>query len=116
MEFKKVTVGNLIEDTKYATKGTRVVVGLSNPGWGNERFVVFLKTRTGRWIRKWERADRMVNFRNVTISSAHPFWDKVFDFSPEQFEQASIRERVRRLSGLRPKILGAGFEEKGVRR
>jgi hypothetical protein len=116
VEEIKAVACNFAVPTKIAAKGALCFVLLSNPGWGNERIVVLIRSRGGRWIRKWERIDRLTNFRVKTVVSADPVFERVKGseyLEPVSFQFAEIRERIGRLAGMRPGL--HGFEPKGPR-
>ena len=63
---------NCAEGTSIAQAGARAYVVTSNPGWGQERIEILVRSRGGRWVRKWERTDRLTNFRGKTLPPEHP--------------------------------------------
>lgn len=69
---RKVIQCNLSVTMSYAVEGARAYVVRLNPGWGNERIVVLVRSRGGRWIEKWESVTRLRDFRVKTIPEDHP--------------------------------------------
>lgn len=63
---------NIAEPTKECVAGALAFVINFNPGSGGESMHVYARSRSGRWIRKWERLHRLTNFRVKTIPPAHP--------------------------------------------
>lgn len=57
---------------RYISEGALAFVKWTNPGNGNDRIPIFVRTRSGRWINKWERIDRLSNFRVKTVTEHHP--------------------------------------------
>ncbi len=111
--------------TKSASKGTLAFLVRDNPGWGNERVILLYKSRKGRWIEKWERIDRLTNFRLKTVVDLDPVYGRLVssmtravgseNYVSDPFQYAEVIQRIARLSGMRPSLSG-GFEEKGTRR
>lgn len=119
MKEVRVVACNFAVATKIASKGSLCYVLLDNPGWGNNRIVVLVRSRGGRWVNQWERVDRLTNFRMKTVVEADPVYDRVKDSpyeEPGPFQSAEIHERIARLIGMRPRIGDCGFEPKGVPR
>lgn len=119
MKEVKVVACNYAVAVKTASKGSLCYVLRDNAGWGNERIVILSRSRGGRWIMRWERIDRLTNFRTKTVVADNPVYDRVKDsgyLQPEPFRVAELRNRIARLTGLRLTILGNGFEPKGTRR
>jgi hypothetical protein len=48
-----------------------------NRGWGGERVRLLARSRSGRWIEKWETRKRLGNFRWKTIPAEHPFYGRI---------------------------------------
>lgn len=85
---RRVVQCNYAEGTKIAAKGARAYVVYPNPGGGYDRIGILVRSRGARWVEKWERADRLCNFRVKTLPPEHP----------------AVRQRpaVRRRVGRRP--------------
>jgi hypothetical protein len=117
MEEIKIVACNYAVPVKASSKGTLCFVLRANNGNANESVVILCRSRGGRWIERWERIDRLTNFRFKTVVSADPVFERVKDsdyLEPAPFAFAAIRERIARLTGLRPSWPGCGFEPKGV--
>ena len=92
---------------------------LSNPGSGNDRIFILNRSRGKRWIERWERIDRLTNFRMKIVVAASSIYDRVKNHAyqePGPFQSAEIRERIARLIDMRPRVGSYGFEQKGVAR
>lgn len=72
---KYVVVCNLAEGISEARKGAKAYVIDPNAGWGGERQYLYLRSRCGRMIRKWESRTRLENFRVKTLPPEHPFYE-----------------------------------------
>src|SRR5215218_10808145 len=73
---KHVIACNVTEPTKTATAGSRAYVIWPNPGWANERIYLLIRSRGGRWIKKWEDMRRVDNFRAKTLPPEHPLYGR----------------------------------------
>jgi hypothetical protein len=89
---RKVIACNLTEGIAEASKGALAYVVLPNNGNGHDRIVILLRSRGGRWIRKWESIKRLSNFRVKTIPVGHPrYWSDplspqaLWDYEPESY-------------------------------
>ena len=67
---------NYAEGTNIARKGALAYVQLLNPGGGNDRLHLLVRSRGGRWVEKWEAMHRLTNFRLKTIPPEHPLYDR----------------------------------------
>jgi hypothetical protein len=85
MTDRRVVACNLSEATKVAAQGAKAYVVLPNPGSGHDRIEVLVRSRGGRWVRKWENARRLTNFRAVTIPPDHPRYadERLWDYEAE---------------------------------
>lgn len=61
--------------TRIFSPGALAYVVRDNPGNGNDRIVVLGRSRSGRWVEKYEPRSRLCNFRFKTIPLAHPLYD-----------------------------------------
>lgn len=70
--------------TQIAAAGAKAYVCLTNPGSGHDRVVVLVRSRSGRWVRKWEKTGRLHNFRPKTLPPEHPFYadERIMTFDP----------------------------------
>ena len=62
---------------KIASPGARAYVLRPNPGGGNDRIVILVRSRGARWVEKWENASRLCDFRLKTLPPEHPLYDRV---------------------------------------
>jgi hypothetical protein len=65
---------NYAEGTKIAAEGARAYLVGTNPGNANDRVEVLVRSRGGRWVRKWEDVRRLVDFRVKTLPPEHPLY------------------------------------------
>jgi hypothetical protein len=73
---RKVIQCNYAEGTGVAAPGARAYVVRGNPGNANDRFVVLVRSRGGRWVENWETADRLTDFRIKTLPAEHPLYGR----------------------------------------
>jgi hypothetical protein len=83
MEDKHVIACNVTEPTSPAATGALAYLRWSNPGNGNDRVPLLIRSRGGRWIEKWEDMRRLGSFRFKTIPPEHPLYDRL-DSQTEQ--------------------------------
>ena len=65
-------VCNFEEATSECVKGARAYVIYTNPGWGGERLLLLARSRSGRWIDKWESLKRLTGFRLTKVYDGDP--------------------------------------------
>jgi hypothetical protein len=83
---RRVIQCNYAEGTNIAAPDARAFVLLTNPGGGHDRVFVLVRSRSGRWVKKWESVTRLKNFRTKTLPPEHPlYW--VGEFSGPNIEQ-----------------------------
>lgn len=75
----RVVQCNLAVPTKTAVEGARCYLVNLNPGNGSERILVLIRSRSGRWIEKWENIRRLHNFRAKTVPAGHPLYGHLRD-------------------------------------
>jgi hypothetical protein len=75
----RVIACNVIEPTGTAVGGALAYVRWLNPGNGNDRLPLLIRSRGGRWIDKWESVRRLDNFRLKTIPPEHPLYGRLVD-------------------------------------
>lgn len=77
---RKVVQCNYAEGISPVAEGARAYVVYTNDGWDNERICVLARSRSGRWIEKWEDIRRLGNFRVKTLPPEHPLYsnDRLF--------------------------------------
>lgn len=73
-EDKKVVQCNFAVGTNIAPEGARAYVVRPNPGNGNDRILILVRSRGARWVEKWENTARLTNFRVKTIPPEHPLY------------------------------------------
>lgn len=71
---RKVVQCNYTEDISSVAQGARAYVVYPNEGWASERICVLARSRSGRWIEKWEDVRRLGNFRVKTLPPEHPLY------------------------------------------
>ena len=86
---------NYAEPTKTAAKGSLAFVLLANAGNAHECLFVLSRSRSGRWIEKWEALRRLTNFRRKTVPAESPLYAKLVDGCDDRALD-SIRRRSRR--------------------
>ncbi|HEY3742991.1 MAG TPA: hypothetical protein VGL53_24260 [Bryobacteraceae bacterium] len=74
---------NYAEDTKTAVKGGLAFVLAPNGGDVHGRLHILSRSRSGRWIRRWEPINRLTNFRKKTIPPDSPLYSKLLDASDD---------------------------------
>jgi hypothetical protein len=78
---KKAIVCNYAVATRACSLGARCYLINENPGWGGERVQILARSRGGIWIKRWEAAWRLHNFRFKTVPPGNPVYARVIDFS-----------------------------------
>lgn len=63
----KVVACNFLEATSECREGALAYVHNENRGNGSERIEVIARSRSGRWVTKWEAIWRLGNFRLKTM-------------------------------------------------
>jgi hypothetical protein len=86
VEDRKVVQCNYTTSTKTIPPGARAYLVRTNPGNGNDRIVVLVRSRGGRWIEKWESIRLLKNFRVKTLPPGHPQYgnDNLWSYEPEK--------------------------------
>lgn len=84
----RVVACNLTEPTATATAGTLAYVRWANNGHDNDRLPLLIRSRGGRWIRKWEDMRRLGNFRLKTIPPDNPIYARLREEAVSEPEQA----------------------------
>ena len=77
-DIKRVAC-NLRLTSKTAKMGA--IAYVLNPNFGNgcERISVLVRSKSGRWVVKWEAGWRLGNFRVKTIVPSDPIYDRVMN-------------------------------------
>jgi hypothetical protein len=77
---KKVIQCNFREGTSECAEGARAyVLDAEFAGDRVRRVQLLARSRSGRWIQKWEAAGRLRDFRFKTIPPEHAVYEKVAD-------------------------------------
>lgn len=97
---RRVVQCNYAAPVSAAPAGARAYLVRPNPGNGDDRVVILVRSRSGRWVEKWEDIRRLENFRCKTLPPGHPLYgdERIWDDDPELM--------VGRLSGARTRLSG----------
>jgi hypothetical protein len=76
---KRVIQCNFREATSECRAGARAY--LTSTGHGDNRVRVLARSRSGRWIRKWENLRRLTAFRFKTIPPEHTLYARLDETS-----------------------------------
>lgn len=71
---RRVIQCNFTETTNVAPKGARAYLIRLNPGNGNDRIIILVRSHGSRWVEKWESITRLNNFRIKTLPPNHPLY------------------------------------------
>jgi hypothetical protein len=76
---------NYTAAVSVAAAGARAYLVLPNPGGGDDRIMILVRSRGGRWVGKWESIRRLGNFRCKTLPPEHPMHtdERLWDHEPE---------------------------------
>ena len=88
---------NYAEPVGVAAEGALCYVRWPNPGGGNDRMQLLVRSRGGRWIEKWEAISRLQNFRLKTIPPDHPLYDRL-DWRPSEGDLKRLQDACDRAS------------------
>ena len=95
---RRVVQCNYAEPTSAAATGARAYLVRPNPGSGDERIVILVRSRGGRWIEKWEHIRRLENFRCKTLPAVHDLYgdERIWDHDAEAMAArlAAARDRL----------------------
>jgi hypothetical protein len=82
---RRVVQCNYTEAVSVAATGARAYLVRANPGGGDDRIVILVRSRGGRWIEKWESIRRVGNFRPKTLPPEHPLYgdERIWDYDAE---------------------------------
>lgn len=82
---RRVVQCNYTEPASAVASGARAYLLRPNPGSGDERIVILVRSRSGRWVEKWEDIRRLGNFRCKTLPPEHPMHadERLWDHEPE---------------------------------
>lgn len=84
----RVVQCNIAAPTKTAVEGSRCYLANLNPGGGSDRIVVLIRSRSGRWIAKWENIRRLTDFRVKTIPAEHTLYGRLTDRGMDRGDSA----------------------------
>lgn len=70
----RVVQCNIAAPTKVATRGSRAYLVRLNPGGGDDRIVVLVRSRGRRFVQKWENIKNLTDFRVKTVPPEHPMY------------------------------------------
>jgi len=102
MTDRRAIACNYAVPVSVAAKGALAYVDWPNWGGGNDRVPLLVRSRGGRWIRKWEAMHRLENFRLKTLPPEHPrYGDLIYEPTEEhleRFREACEREHDRHAS------------------
>jgi hypothetical protein len=97
---KRFIACNFRKGTKIARKGAIAYVLWPNYGGGNDRIPLLVRSRSGRWVEKWEAMSRLENFRFKTIPPEHPLYNRDYgilnDACLQSLQEACLREHATR--------------------
>lgn len=74
MEDRRVIACNYLAPVSPVSAGALCYVSLLNPGNGHDRIKILARSRSGRWVQKWEDRRRLTNFRLKTLPPEHPLF------------------------------------------
>lgn len=69
---KKAIACNYVESTSECAEGALCYIRQPNGGNCAERIEILARSRSGRWIIKWESTHRLSHFRFKAIPAQHP--------------------------------------------
>lgn len=79
---RQVVQCNYTTAVSAVAAGARAYLVRPNPGGGDDRIVILVRSRGGRWIEKWENIRRLGNFRCKTLPPEHPLYsdERIWDY------------------------------------
>jgi len=90
-ESISVIVCNYEESISSVSKGARCYVWDANASHGGERVHLLVRSRSGRWIRKWENRNRIGNFRLLKLQPENPVYSKLKGYVDFDGERGLLR-------------------------
>lgn len=101
---RRVVQCNYTEATKIAPAGARAYLVRPNPGNGNDRIEILVRSHGGRWVHKWEDIRRLDHFRVKVLPPEHPLHGEanghegqIWPYEPDRWAEiltaAATRER-----------------------
>lgn len=101
---------NYAEPVSAVATGARAYLVRPNPGAGDDRIVILVRSRGGRWIEKWEGICRLENFRRKTLPPGHPLYgdERLWDYAAEAMavrlnENAELAEAIKEAARREPR-------------
>ncbi len=97
---RRVVACNYGEATSVAPQGALAFVVYPDPDGFGKRVELLVRSRSGRWVRKYEDIRRVTNFRAKTVPPEHPrHGDKrLWDHEAEGTAAKLAEARARRLT------------------
>lgn len=107
---RRVVQCNYAEPVSAAAAGTRAYLVQPNPGGGDDRIVVLVRSRGGRWVEKWENIRRLRDFRVKTLPPGHPRYgdERIWDHDAEVMASRLAAARGRLAGPARREGRGPG--------
>lgn len=104
---RHVIACNYVGDVASISNGSKAYVTLLNTGSGHLRVMVIIRTRSGRWVHKWESIKRLDNFRVKTLPKEHFFYadERIID-GKGWGKYETLDELVEILEGARARATG----------
>lgn len=81
---------NYAVSVSESARGSRAYVLNVNYGGGSERVRILARSRSGRWIDRWESIKRLDRFRAVKPCSARPIFRRVAELDGCGFEISDL--------------------------
>jgi hypothetical protein len=95
---RRVVQCNYAEPVSAAATGARAYLVRPNPGGGDDRIVILVRSRGGRWVEKWEDIRHLGSFRCKTLPPEHPMYgdERIWDHDAEAMASrlAAARDRL----------------------
>jgi hypothetical protein len=77
---RRVVQCNYVQGTHVASQGARAYVVRTSGG--TDRILILARSRSGRWVKKWEPVSRLTDFRAKILPPEHPLYGRDL-MSPE---------------------------------
>jgi hypothetical protein len=94
---RSVVQCNYAGPVSAAAAGARAYLVRPNPGGGDDRIIILVRSRGGRWVEKWENIRRLENFRPKTLPPEHPLYGdlRIWDHEAEGMAGRMTAARAR---------------------
>jgi hypothetical protein len=101
-EYRVVVTCNYIETARASSSGSKCYLIHSNPGGGNDRIYILARSRSGRWISRWENIKRLDNFRCKKVFPGHFIYsdERIYDYDPEKMVDTLTTSRAHLMGTL----------------